>query len=177
MTFVPTLAALFAATLAPKPTGQVQPGGLPDYSNRFARTAVKALRGDYGKLHDWQREGYQRGLTQGSTTTQVFVLTQYNAREGRSGRVDSKGNPCTWRTAASNKIKRGKYIWTEITGMRQILDCGASSNDYCEEFRKALSRAGFTSGKWVDIWFPTARAARRAGLTGWSPARGAIIER
>jgi hypothetical protein len=133
----------------------------------FQRTATKALRGDFGKLHDWQRIGYTRGLKLGVTTSHKFLVTAYHAGEGRDGRIDNRGRPCTERTAASNRVKRGSYIWTEAWGIRQVLDCGARSND-----RKA-DRAGCDS--WLDLWFPSARAARRAGCDGWAPTAGAVV--
>lgn len=141
---------------------------VPDLSSDpFQRTATKALRGDYGKLQRWQHEGYSRGLRAGVTTNRTLVLTQYNGREA-SGKTDRRGRACTMRTAASNRIPEYSYIWTERTGLRQVLDTGAHSND-----RKARG----IGGTWVDIWFPTASHAREAGVDGWRPVRGAVIAR
>ena len=190
MTFVPTLAALFAATLAPKPTGQVQPGGLPDYSNRFARTAVKALRGDYGKLHDWQREGYERGLKLGIPGDLRLILTQYNYNEP-DGKRDRYGRDimghyrkyglrhCALakRLVANHGPMENGWVWTERYGIRQVLDCGANSNESHKEFRKARHDAGWEDATWCDYWFTSGGAARRAGLDDWQPNRGAIIRR
>ena len=151
---------LFAALL-----GHAAPGDLPE--DPFQRTATKALRGDYGKLQRWQREGYSRGLRDGVTASRTLVLTQYNGREA-SGKRDRHGNPCTMRTCASNRIPQHSWIWTERTGLRQVRDCGARSND---------RRARRLGGTWVDIWFPTASHAREAGVDGWRPVRGAVIAR
>ncbi len=133
----------------------------------FQRCATKALRGDYGKLKNWQRAAYKRGLDAGVTADHRFVVTAYLGTEGRSGRIDSRGNRCTMRTAASNRVKRGSYVWTPRWGIRQVLDCGAKSND-----RKA-DRMGCDS--WLDLWFPNGRAARRVGCDGWTPTTGAVI--
>ena len=149
---------LFAALISTTPS--------PDLpSDPFQRTATKALRGDYGKLQRWQHEGYSRGLRAGVTTSRTLVLTQYNGREA-SGKRDRRGRACTMRTAASNRIPENSYIWTERTGLRQVLDTGAHSND-----RKARG----IGGTWCDIWYPTASHAREPGVDGWRPVRGAVI--
>lgn len=119
----------------------------------FQRAATKALRGDFGKLHDWQARGYRLGLAQGVTANTRIFLTAYYGTEA-SGKVDSKGNACTYRTCASNKVKRGSYIWTKY-GLRQVLDCGAHFND-----RIAISKG---ARLWVDYWYPSARHATFAG--------------
>ena len=151
-------AMIFAAMLGTSP--------VPDLpSDPFQRTATKALRGDYGKLASWQRAGYTAGLQQGVTVSRCLVLTQYNGNEA-SGKRDRRGRACTMRTAASNIVPENSYIWTERTGLRQVLDTGAHSND-----RKARG----IGGTWVDIWFPTASHAREAGIDGWRPVRGAVI--
>lgn len=154
-----TLSTLIFAALL----GHAAPSDLPE--DPFQRTATKALRGDYGKLQRWQREGYSRGLQQGVTVSRCLVLTQYNGNEA-SGKIDRRGRACTMRTAASNRIPENSYIWTERTGLRQVLDTGAHSNDW---------RASGLGGTWVDIWYPTARHAREAGIDGWRPVRGAVI--
>lgn len=135
-------------------------------SDPFQRTATKALRGDYGKLATWQRAGYAAGLQQGVTVSRCLVLTQYNGNEA-SGKRDRRGRACTMRTAASNRIPENSYIWTERTGLRQVLDTGARSNDVIAR------RKG---GIWCDIWFPTASHAREAGVDGWRPVRGAVVK-
>jgi 3D (Asp-Asp-Asp) domain-containing protein len=149
---------IFAALLGTAPATD-----LP--ADPFQCAAVRALRGDYGKLAPWQRAGYAAGLQQGVTVSRCLVLTQFNGREA-SGKRDRRGRACTMRTAASNIIPENSYIWTEGTGLRQVRDTGASSND-----RKARG----IGGTWCDIWYPTARHARRAGIDGWKPVRGAVI--
>jgi len=149
----------------------------------FRRCATKALRGDFGKLSDWQRAAYRRGLDAGVTADKRLIVTAYLGTEG-SGRVDRYGNPCTMRTAASNRLPRKCFVWTERWGMRQVTDCGAKSNDRCRTddgrltaFGRAHVTAGWALGTavWTDLWFPTARAARRAGCDGWTPTRAAVI--
>ena len=141
-----TLTILAAMTIATSALAE-----LP--ADPFQRAATKALRGDFGKLHDWQARGYRLGLAQGVTCTTPIFLTAYYGTEA-SGKVDSKGNACTYRTCASNKVKRGSYIWTKY-GLRQVLDCGAHFND------RIASRRG--ANLWVDYWYPSARHASFAG--------------
>ena len=111
----------------------------------FQRTAVRALSGEWGALPDWKREAYARGLLAGVTVRGKVFLTAYYPWEGRDGRIDSRGNPCTPRTAAANLIPRGSYVWIENPcQMRQVLDCGAKSND------RVARRRG--CDLWVDLW-------------------------
>ena len=134
-------------------------------TDRFQRQATLALRGDFGPLRPWQREAYEAGLRWGVRATTPLIVTQYNGKE-KSGKVDGSGVPCTLRTAASNKIRRNTYIWTEETGVRQVLDSGSHAND---------GKAAGLGGTWVDAWYPTAGAAARAGINGWTPLAGAVI--
>lgn len=112
----------------------------------------------------WAVKIYEKYITQPEKLTMLWALaTQYNANEGRQGKVDSVGAPCTMRTAASNRVKRGKYIWTKY-GLRQVLDCGAHSND-----RKADGRG---CNFWVDYWYPTARNP----IDGWNKTPAFILD-
>ena len=149
------------------------PPGLP--REPFQRCATKALAGWYGKLADWQAEGYLQGLQRGVFADRPLVLTQYNAGE-RGGQRDRRGRPCTSRTAAATSIPYGAWVWTPLTGIRQVLDTGARTNDRTAR-AVALSRGVQDAHEavWVDIWYPTVAHARRAGLTGWHPVRGAVV--
>jgi len=169
--------ALALASLPPRlPPVYVTPHGgelvsIPDPSRElptdpFLRCATKALRGDYGNLERWQEEAYKKGLAARLKADKPLVLTQYNAHEGRSGRVDCHGKPCGWHTAASNKIPQGYVIWTNLTGLRIICDRGSRRND------RIAARLG---GTWVDIWFPSAKVARQHGVDGWVRVVGAVI--
>lgn len=131
------------------------------------RAAVKALRGDSGTLKEWQQEGYSRIVETGATANRVLVLTQYNGDEP-DGIRDRYGARCTLRTCASNRLPRHAYVWTEQSNLRQVLDCGARSND---------RRAARKGGTWVDVWFRHASIARAAGIDGWVPVRGAVVTR
>ena len=132
----------------------------------FRRCAVKALRGDFDSAPAWKLDAYRRGLSCGVTARHRLLVTAYLGAEP-NGRVDRRGKPCTWKTAASNRIPYGSYIWTERWGIRQVLDCGARSND--------LKADRADCHAWVDLWFPTAAHARRAGCDGWAPTPGAVI--
>ena len=81
----------------------------------FQRCAREALSGRWGKLQPWQEEAYRMGLRRGTRIAGRVFLTAYYPWEGRSGRVDSAGAPCTKRTAAANRIPReiGRASWWE----------------------------------------------------------------
>jgi len=128
--------------------------GLP--SDPFQRTAVRALRGDFGQLSDWQRAGYEAGIRAGTRATRTIWLTGYYATEGSSGRTDCQGRRCTLRTAAANRVPQGWYVWTEY-GIRQVTDRGAKSND------RYAARKG--ADLWVDYWYPRASACPFGGST------------
>jgi hypothetical protein len=69
--------------------------------------------------------------------------------------------------AASNRLPQWSWVWTPQTGIRQVLDRGAKWND-----RKA-DKAGCDS--WLDIWYSSAAAAKRQGITGRHKVTGAVI--
>jgi hypothetical protein len=131
---------------------------------------VRALRGDFGALEDWQRVGYARGLRLGVRADRRLVVTQYDG-EHPDGIIDRRERPCTLRTAASNLISENAWVWVVLphggATLRQVRDCGAKSND---------PRAARLGGTWVDLWFPTVAAARRAGVDTWLPMMGAVVE-
>ena len=157
---LPHAAAIIAAMLAAPAPHDALP------TDPFQRTATKALCGQFGELHQWQRDTYARGLATGVTADRRFLLTSYYGTEP-DGRVDRYGRKCTLRTAASNRIPPKAYVWTRY-GLRQVLDCGAKSSS------RRADKAGCDA--WVDYWLPSARDARRVGLDGWIPAQGAVID-
>lgn len=111
------------------------------------RIATKALRGDYGPLASWQRDGY-RALLKGHRSYRAY-RTHYGPYEGRQGRVDAYGNRCTMRTLAANRLPRRAYVLLIERGeLRQVLDCGARSND-----RRFAERRGLDL--WIDRWHPS----------------------
>jgi len=132
----------------------------------FRRVALKARAGMFEGAPAWKLAAYERGLAQGATTSKRLLLTAYLGTEW-DGKRDRYGNHCTLRHVAANRLPRKSYVWTRY-GLRQVLDCGAKSND-----RKADRRG---CDAWADYWYPTARDARRAGLDGWTPARAAVIK-
>lgn len=114
-------------------------------SDPFQRCAVRALAGEFGPLQPWQREAYTLGLKRGVTVRGRAWVTAYYPWEGRSGRVDCRGNRCTPRTAAANRLPYGTYVWVaNPCGLRQVLDRGARSND------RIADRRG--CDLWVDLW-------------------------
>ena len=166
-------AALATADLA------VQPPWLME-EDPFRRCAMKALAGEFGDLQAWQMRAYQVGLMKGVKADKWICLTAYLGTDA-DGKHDAFGQPCTMRTIACNRFgprKNGwpveRYIWTKY-GIRQVLDCGAWSND-----RQADKRG---CDLWADYWFPTghaacavSHAACAVGSFDWTPTRGALIE-
>jgi hypothetical protein len=142
-----TVCALIVACLAGAPAP------LPE--RPVERIATKALRGDFGRLEGWQREGYTR-LLKGHRTYRAY-RTHYGPYEGRQGRVDAYGNPCTMRTLAANRLPRKAYVLLIERGeLRQVLDCGARSND-----RRFADRRGLDC--WIDTWEPHSRLRNVGG--------------
>ena len=155
------MSTLLAVALA-----TVLPGTLPD--DAFQRCAVRALRGDFGRLAGWQEAAYKRGLAQGVVADQRFFVTAYYATEGRAGCIDRYGHRCTQRTAAANELPRRSYVWVAVPGeVRQVLDCGAHFND------RVARRRG--ADCWIDLWYPDVPTARRAGHKGTHVTKGAVI--
>jgi len=121
----------------------------PAESDPFRACAVKALRGDYGELKDWQRTAYQHGLDQGVTVRGTAWVTHYWPAEGRDGQVDCRGNRCTSDIVAANRLPYGTVVWLEagpICGLRIVKDRGAKRND------RQAERYG--AGLWIDRWNP-----------------------
>ncbi len=73
-----------------------------------------------------------------------------------------------WSGVLREPIPREAAMARLAKGLRQVLDTGARSND-------GIARR--KGGTWCDIWYPTERHARRAGIDGWRPVRGAVIAR
>ena len=149
------------------------PAALPD--DPFQRCAVKALRGDYGTLADWQRRGYQAGLAAGVTVQGTATVTTYYPQEGfpRGQATRSGAGVCEKHAACLRREwprLRGSYVWVQPTtnsqgrlvgGLRQIMDTGANSNH-----RRFGTRMG--SDRWLDYWYPTpTELVRRAPYAIW----------
>lgn len=149
------------------------PAALP--ADPFQRCAVKALRGDYGTLADWQRRGYQAGLNAGVTVQGTATVTTYYPQEGfpRGQATRSGAGVCEKHAACLRREwprLRGSYVWVQPTtnsqgrlvgGIRQIMDTGANSNH---------SRFGTRMGsdRWLDYWYPTpTELVRRAPYAIW----------
>lgn len=139
----------------------------------FQRCAAKALAGDYGRLSTWQRDGYTRMLANGRPA--LFVVTQYNGDE-KDGKTDRKGAACSLRHAALTKhmvIHDGyyrAYVWTPRHGIRQVLDCGANPNRSV-----AVEVTGRQDAIWLDVWYPHASNAAKAGGCDWTPTSGWVV--
>lgn len=133
------IATLFAATLA-------APANLP--RDPFQRTAQKALAGQFGDLHHWQRDAYARGLAAGVTADKRAWLTAYYGT-APDGKRDRYGRPCTLRHAAARdeQVPRRAFVWTAQSGIRQVLDTGSVAN-----IRRARKKG---ADVWIDAWLPS----------------------
>lgn len=115
-------------------------------TDAFKRCAVKALRGDYGPLQEWQRVAYQRGLDIGARQVRAWVTTYYPEEGFPRGQMCRWGYPVSERVAAANLLPARTFIWLPEAGVRQVLDTGARSND------AVAQRLG--GSLWLDIWEP-----------------------
>lgn len=124
-----------------------QPWSAQDPSDPFQACALRALRGDFGELPPWKREAYLRGLERGVRVRGWAWRTSYYPWEGRQGRIDARGKPCTLRTAAANRLPLGTYVWIQTPcQMRQVLDRGSRYNDRVAKHKGA--------DLWLDTWEP-----------------------
>jgi len=141
----------------------------------FRRCAAKALRGDFGRLADWQHRGYSAGLAAGITVQGTATVTAYYPQEGfPRGQSMRSGVGVSERYAACLRREwprlRGSYVWTMPTvnsqgrtvgGIREIGDTGANSNH---------RRFGLNMGsdRWLDYWYPTpTELVRRVPYAIW----------
>ena len=156
-----------------RPLPPAVPAALP--ADPFQRCAVKALRGDYGTLADWQRRGYQAGLAAGVTVQGTATVTTYYPQEGfPRGQATRSGVGVCEKHAACLRREwprlRGSYVWVQPTtnsqgrlvgGIRQIMDTGANGNH-----QRFGTRMG--SDRWLDYWYPTpTELVRRAPYAIW----------
>lgn len=116
------------------------------------RVCAKALAGTFGALKPWQREGY-RALAKGHKTHRAW-RTYFDPTEP-GGKRDRRGRTCTLRTASSNRLRENAWVLDlDHPELRQIMDCGAQSND-----------ADFADPNdcsvWVDFWVPHDRWQQR----------------
>ena len=131
-----TTALTLAILLGLGPTGsQTQP--LP--TDLFQACAVKALRGDFGTLRQWQKDAYQSGLARNLTANRRAKVTCYGPFE--PNRIS--GGPYAWlgntrvtlndaHCASNPEIPKGSIIWTDW-GLRFVVDRGGAVKLYnCE---------------------------------------------
>lgn len=116
-------------------------------TDAFRRCATKALRGDYGELAEWQRKGYQRGLCNGAQKTRCWVTTFFPAEGNHRGDTTASGWGCSERVASANLLPMWTWVWTPQTGIRQVMDRGARSND-------AVAQRRYGAELWIDFWEP-----------------------
>jgi len=124
---------------------------LPD--DPLRRCAVKALRGDYGALADWQREGYDGALHGDVRRVRAWVTTYFPEEGFPRGQATRYGQGVDERCVAANLLPAYSWVWHPRVGLRQVLDTGARRND------RVARRKG--AELWIDFWEP-----RRGTLWG-----------
>jgi len=123
------------------------------------RCAAKALRGDFGKLQEWQRVGYAQFMEHGPTWKRAWC-TDYFPDEGfPRGQGTRWSYPVNERCAACNELPGFSFVWSNRFGIRQVLDTGADSND---RHARNGTKHRPSAGHWLDIWVP------RAGMFGFT---------
>jgi len=139
------VSALVLACLSVAASVVVGAGRLPEDPAR--RCAAKALRGDFGPLAAWQRQGYT-ALLKGSPTYRRAWVTTYYPSEGFP-----RGAECRWwaagcseRVAAANKLPAYAWVWVPPGHLRQVLDTGSRRNDVVAQRKGA--------DLWLDLWEP-----------------------
>ncbi len=130
--------------------GQVKDDGeenkMPE--NPVKRVAVKALKGEYGNLEDWQYKAYKYALAQDADVDGLAWVTSYGPWEGfMLGEACAYGYGCADSTAAANLLPAHYYVLIELPDgweVRRIEDCGAKYND------NIAGRKG--ADVWIDRW-------------------------
>ena len=111
------------------------------------QVATKALNGDYGTLQEWQRVGYTRLLSRG-TTEQTAWITHYWTGEPGVGTITASGRRVEQgRTAAMLGVKWGTFVLVSLPqgySLRQIWDTGSRANA-----GRARRRGAET---WIDLY-------------------------
>lgn len=140
------LMALLAAV-----TGQPLAEAVPELpTDPLQRCAHRALRGDFGRIHQWQGDGYRAAIASGATVQGTAWVTSYYPSEGFvEGQCTRSGNGVSLRSAAVRRAdwrqRRGQYIWTAAYGIRIVEDTGADRNQRIAQRRGAEI--------WLDYWF------------------------
>jgi len=117
----------------------------------FQRCATKALAGAYGTLEPWQIVGYTQALRY-TPVKRLAWVTSYFPAEGfaRGQQCRWWGAGCSERVAAANELPGFAFVWMPETGLRQILDTGADSNDRRARNPRRASRR--PADHWADFW-------------------------
>jgi len=117
-------------------------------ANPVHRVAQKALKGEYGKLEDWQYKAYKYALAQKADIDGLAWVTSYGPWEGfMFGEACAFGYGCADSTAAANLIPPHYYVLIELPDgweVRRVEDCGSKRNDFLAR-RKGAEL-------WIDRW-------------------------
>ena len=112
----------------------------------FQRCAVKALRGDYGRLPEWKRRAYRWGLKHGVTVCGRAKRTTYCPR--CSGPICADGSHVRRGIcAASRNIPMHWIVWLATDGLLLVTDRGGAV-----KARPPYVRPGESAN--FDVWVP-----------------------
>lgn len=116
------LPLLFRASSRPVTITVIASPGLP--SDPFQSCAIRALRGEWGKLPRWKRDAYIWGLAKNVTCAGRSKVTAYGHLWEPGGTVTASGQwVSTDFCAAPRSLAFGMVIWTPW-GLRYVMDRG-----------------------------------------------------
>jgi len=132
------------------------------------RCAAKALRGDFGKLDEWQRVGFSRLLENGARRRVAWITHYWTGEPGVNSTTASGRRVERGRTAAMleprDGMPYGTFVLVSLPGgyqLRQVWDTGSRRN------RGRAQEKGAQT--WIDLYMP--------GRTGATYIRPIWIER
>ena len=139
---------------------------LPD--NPMEACAIRALRGDFGKLAEWQRVGFSRLLENGARRRVAWITHYWTGEPGVNSTTASSRRVETGRTAAMleprSGMPYGTFVLVDLPAgyqLRQVWDTGSKRNA-----GRAQRKGAHT---WIDLYMP--------GRTGATHIRPIWIER
>ncbi len=147
------LVCLVLLTIGCMVGAEVEEAPLPE--DPFQRVAVRALRGEWGELAEWQRLGYERIAAGEGQQMRLWVTFYWPKSPNCSGGSrTASGMPVNRRIAAMLDRRNPWGDWVLVAlpeGMqlRQVYDTGSRANH-----ARAVRQGADT---WVDLWEPRRR--------------------
>jgi len=137
--------------LEPSPQRTSEAGALPD--DPLQACARKALRGDFGKLAEWQRVGFSRLLENGARKRVAWITCYWTGEPGVNSTTASGRRVERGRTAAMleprDGMPYGTFVLVSLPAgyqLRQVWDTGSRRNRGRAEGKGAQT--------WIDLYMP-----------------------